>query len=81
MSHSPALCERSLDLADLTISRPLRPPVDPSWIFQTSWLSPALSPCGPRIPSLSSQSGAVRCDQPSGDTSRPRAHPTIRGDR
>ena len=81
MSHSPALCERSLDLADLTIRRPLRPPIDPSWIFPRSRLAHALAPCGPRVPSLSSQSGAVRCDQPSGDTSRPRAHPTIRDDR
>ena len=81
MSHSPALRERSLDLADLTIPRPLRLPIDPSWIFPTSRLSPALAPRGPRVPSLSSQSGAVRCDQPSGDTSRSRAHPTIRANR
>ena len=81
MSRSPALRERRLDLADLTIRRPQRPPIDPTWIFQTSWLSPALPPCGPRIPSLSSQSGAVRRSQPSGETSRPRADPTLRGDR
>ena len=79
MSHSPAVRERSLDLADLTIRRPQRPPIDPTWIFQTSWLSPALSPCGPRIPSLSSQSSGVRCDRPPGDTSNPRTETTFRG--
>ena len=81
MSHSPAMRERSLDLADLTIPRPLRPPIDPSWIFPTSRLAPALAPCGLRVPSLSSQSSGVRCDRPPGDTSNPRTETTFRDDR
>ena len=54
MSRSSALRERSLDLADLTIPGPLRPPIDPTWNLPPLRLAPAIAPCGPRALSLSS---------------------------